>query len=63
MSDKTEQLVLGKKEDEALERIARIYGVTKEEAASMVIKKSLANRVRLRTGKGPGKVYQMRAKK
>jgi hypothetical protein len=54
-----ENLVLSKREDEVAQQVADIYGVTKEEAAELIIKQSLADRVRNRTGKGPAKVYSI----
>jgi hypothetical protein len=57
-----EKLVLSKEEALYAERIANIYGITTEEAAELVVKKETARRVRLRTGKGMAKVYDMRRK-
>lgn len=57
-----EKLMLTKHEAELAKRIAEIHGITAEEAAELVVKKEAARRVRLRTGKGPAKVYTMRKK-
>ena len=57
-----EKLVLSKDESQYAERIAKLHGITVEEAAELVIKKETARRVRLRTGKGPAKVYPMKGR-
>lgn len=57
-----EKLVLSKEEAELAERIAKINGITTEEAAELVVKKEVARRVRLRTGKGPARVYGLKRK-
>lgn len=58
MADET--LVLSKAEAEMARRIAESRGITLEEAAELIVKKSIAHRVRMRTGKGPAKVYGIR---
>ena len=55
-----EKLILSSKEAELVKRIAAQHGLTEEEAAEMVVKKEVARRVRLRTGKGPAKVYRVK---
>lgn len=57
-----EKLVLSKEEAAVAERIAKQHGITTEEAAELVVKKEVARRVRLRTGKGPAKVYGLNRK-
>ncbi len=57
-----EKTVLSKSESDLAKQIAKIYGVTEEEAVELVTKKEIARRVRLRTGKGPAKVYSMKRK-
>ena len=52
-----EKLVLSKAEAAFAKRIAEQHGITPEEAAELVVKKEIARRVRLRTGKGPAKLY------
>lgn len=55
-----EKLVLSKDEAKLVKQIAEQHGITEEEAAELVVKKEVARRVRLRTGKGPAKVYGIR---
>lgn len=55
MADET--LVLSKDEAELAAKVAKSRGITVEEAAELIVKKSIAHRVRMRTGKGPAKVY------
>lgn len=57
-----ENLVLSKKEAELVKETAKLYGITEEEAATLVIKASIARRMRKRTGKAPARIYQMRKK-
>lgn len=52
-----EKLVLSGAEAEMAKKIAQQYGITEEEAAELVVKKEVARRVRLRTGKGPARVF------
>lgn len=58
-----EKLVLSKDESLMAERVAKIHGITIEEAAELIVKKEVARRVRLRTGKGPAKVYDIKGRK
>ena len=55
-----EKLVLSQDEAELMKRIAKQHGITEEEAAELVVKKEVARRVRMRTGKGPAKVYGLK---
>jgi hypothetical protein len=55
MADET--LVLSKAEAELAAKIAKSRGITIEEAAELIVKKSIAHRVRMRTGKGPARMY------
>lgn len=57
-----EKLVLSKEEAKLVKRIAEQEGITEEEAAELVVKKEVARRVRLRTGKGPARVYGLKKK-
>jgi hypothetical protein len=45
-----------------VEAVAKLYGITEEEAHDCLAKTSLARRVRKRTGKAPAKVYSIRRK-
>lgn len=56
-------LQLTKAESAYAERIAEMKGITKEEAAELIIKRSLEDRVKRRTGKNPARVYDMKRKK
>lgn len=58
-----EKLVLSKREAELAKQIARIYGITEEEAATLVLKAGIAHRVKKRTGKTPAKVYDIKRRK
>ena len=58
MADET--LVLSQAEAELARRIAKTRGISVEEAAELIVKKSIAHRVRMRTGKGPAKVYGLK---
>jgi hypothetical protein len=55
-----EKLMLSKQEAEYAKKVADIHGISIEEAAELVVKKEVSRRVRLRTGKGPAKVYGMK---
>lgn len=57
---KNEQLPLTEKEHELVRRIAEKNGITEDEAASQLISKEIARRVKKRTGRGPGKVFTYR---
>lgn len=52
-----EKLVLSQEEAQLVKQIAQSYGISEEEAAELVVKKEVERRIRLRTGKGPAKVY------
>ena len=54
-----EKLILTKEEAALVTQIAKMHQVSEEEAAALVIKRGLEDRVRKRTGKGPAKVYAM----
>ena len=53
---------LSDKEAALAKEIAERYGITEEEAATLVVKACIARRVKKRTGKSPAKVYTMRKK-
>lgn len=55
-----EKLVLSQEEAQLAKRIAEQHGISEEEAAELVVKKEVARRVRLRTGKGPARVYSIK---
>jgi hypothetical protein len=55
-----ESLVLAKKEAELAKRVAEQFGISEAEAAELIVKKEVARRVRLRTGKGPAKTYGLK---
>jgi hypothetical protein len=58
-----DNLVLSKEEAKLAKQIAEREGITEEEAATRLLQAAIARRVRKRTGKGPAKVYTMRAKR
>jgi hypothetical protein len=53
-------LVLSKEEADLAKQVAKRKGISEEEAATLILKSSIARRVRKRIGKGPGKVYQIK---
>lgn len=55
-------LDLSDKEIELVRQIAKREGISEDEAATQLVQKEIARRVRKRTGKGPGKVYTYRAR-
>lgn len=57
-----EHATLSAKEMELIERIANRDGISIDQAATNLGKAALARRVRKRTGKGPGKVYEYKRK-
>lgn len=57
-----EKLVLSGEEAKLAKRIAAQFGISDEEAAELVVKKEVARRVRLRTGKGPARIVSIRRK-
>ena len=57
---KSEQLPLSEKEMELVRQIAKRDGVTEDEAATQLVQKEIARRVRKRTGKGPARVYSIK---
>lgn len=57
---KSEHLQLSEKEMELVRRIAEKNGITEDEAATQLISKEIARRVKKRTGKGQGKVFTMK---
>ncbi len=60
--NRDESLVLSKDEADLAKQIAKRKGITEEEAATLIVKASIARRVRKRTGKSPAKVCCIRRK-
>lgn len=58
MSD--ERVSLSKKEAELAEEIARRFGLSVEEATTLIVKACIARRMKRRTGKSPAKVYKLK---
>lgn len=54
---KKEPLDLSDKEIELVRQIARREGITDDEAATQLVQKEIARRVRKKTGRGPARVY------
>jgi hypothetical protein len=55
-------LDLSDKEIELVRQIAKREGITEDEAATQLVQKEIARRVKKRTGKNPAKVYSFRKK-
>ena len=55
-----EKLALTKDEAQLAEEIAERFGLTREEATTLVLKACMARRMKKRTGKNPAKVYSIR---
>jgi hypothetical protein len=58
--NKVPDTAMAPKELELVARVARLYGITVEEAHTELAKAGLARRVRKRTGRGPSRVLPMR---
>jgi hypothetical protein len=58
--NRDEPLVLSDDEADLAKQVAKRKGISEEEAATLIVKASIARRVRKRTGKTPAKVYQIR---
>lgn len=64
MSEKVPDLTaLSQKERALVKRAADSYGVSEEEAVTMLTKAGLARRVKKRTGKNPARVYSIKGRK
>ena len=59
---KKQPLDLSDAEMAVVKRIAEHEGITEDEAATQLVQKEIARRVRKRTGRGPARVFQMRGK-
>jgi hypothetical protein len=59
---KKEPLDLSDREIELVRQIARREGITENEAATQLVQKEIARRVRKRTGKSPARVYSIKKK-
>lgn len=57
---KKEALDLSDKEIELVRQIAKREGINEDEAATQLVQKEIARRVRKKTGRGPAKVYGLR---
>lgn len=55
-----QSLDLSDKEIELVRQIAKREGITEDEAATQLVQKEIARRVKKRTGKNPAKVYRIR---
>jgi hypothetical protein len=55
-----EKLALSKQESALAEELAKRFGLTLDEVTTLVMKASIARRMKKRTGHRPAKVYQMR---
>lgn len=59
---KQESVALSARERELTQRVADLYGLTLEQAASALVQAALARRVRKRTGKAPARVYSVKGR-
>jgi hypothetical protein len=55
-----ERVSLSEKEAELAKEIANRFGLSVEEATTLVVKACIARRMKKRTGKNPAKVYSIR---
>jgi hypothetical protein len=55
-----ENLVLSKQEAQLAKEAAKLYGISEEDAATLILQGGIARRVKKRTGKTPAKVYDLR---
>ena len=55
-----EKLVLSKQEAALAAELAARYGLTIDEVSTLVMKASIARRMKKRTGKNPAKVYSIK---
>jgi ribosomal protein L23 len=55
-----ERVSLTKKEAELAKEIATRFGLSVEEATTLIVKACIARRMKKRTGKNPAKVYSIR---
>jgi hypothetical protein len=55
-----ERVSLTKNEAELAEEIAKRFGLTVEEATTLVVKACIARRMKKRTGKSPARIYNIK---
>jgi hypothetical protein len=55
-----ERVSLSEKEAELAKEIANRFGLSVEDATTLVVKACIARRMKKRTGKNPAKVYSIR---
>lgn len=58
--NKTPDTAMTAEEVDLVGRVAKLYGITTEEAHTQLAKAGLARRVRKRTGRGPSRVLEMK---
>lgn len=58
-----EKVTLTKNEAALAAEIAKRYGLTLEEATTLIVKACIARRMKKRTGKSPAKVYSIRGRR
>lgn len=58
--NKAPDTAMTEEEVERVRRVAKLYGITEEEALTNLAKAGLARRVRRRTGRGAARVYEVR---
>jgi hypothetical protein len=59
--NKMPDTALSAKEAELVEKVAKLYGITVEEAHTNLAKAGLARRVKKRTGSSPARIYSLRS--
>lgn len=62
MANKLPDTAMSDEERALVGAVAKLYGITEEEAHDCLAKTSLARRVRKRTGRAPAKVYSIHRK-
>ena len=60
MPNKGTVVLLTDKEREMIRAIAELEGISEEDAASQLVSKAMARRLKRNTGKSPAKVYPIR---
>lgn len=62
MPNKIPDTSMTDEESAVVKAVAKLYGISEEEAHDCLAKTSLARRVRKRTGKAPAKIYGLKRK-
>ncbi len=54
-----EQMRMTKPEADQVRRVAKMFGISEDEAAERILRATMQQMVKKRTGKNPAKVYEM----